>query len=115
MLPVSSFEGAMHRIVRIAGLAAGVVAIVGCGKEAPVSAAFAHTRVVETGPMRIDRLYHSMDGPHERLNVDPGGLDWITAYTTRVIDAESRKPMGDEFFCHSQIPLLNANSLLLTA
>ena len=114
----------MHRVLRDAGLAVGWVAFVACGNvadRAPIpaavssAAAVAHTRVIETRPMKIDRIYHSMDGPHERLPIDPGGLDWITGYSTRVIDAESRAPLADEFFCHSQMQLLNATRLLVTA
>ena len=74
-----------------------------------------HTKVLDTGPLLIDRIYHSMDGPHERLRLDTLGMDWITAYRTEVVDAGDGQRMGDEFFCHSQVQLDNTTRLLVTA
>lgn len=74
-----------------------------------------HTKTLDTGPLLIDRIYHSMDGPHERLNLDTEGIDWITAYRTEVVDAGDGRRLGDEFFCHSQVQLNNLTRLLVTA
>lgn len=69
----------------------------------------------DLGPLRIDKIYRSMDGPYERATIDPTGVDWVTGYTTAVVDAGTGELMGDEFFCHSQVQLLNATRLLVTA
>lgn len=70
---------------------------------------------IETGPLMIDRIYRSMDGPFERMAVNPTGLDWITAYRTKVLDSATGDRIGDEFFCHSQLQLSNMTRLLVTA
>lgn len=74
-----------------------------------------HTKVLDTGPLLIDRIYRSMDGPGDRLRLDTSGMDWITAYRTEVVDAGDGQRMGDEFFCHSQVQLDNTTRLLVTA
>lgn len=73
------------------------------------------TMIVETAPLRIDRIYRSMAGPDDRLTVDPADLDWVVAYDTEVRDALDGEPMGDEFFCHSQLQMENTTRLLVTA
>lgn len=72
-------------------------------------------RVVETGPLRIDRLYPSMTGPSEWVDVDVSGIGWVTAYKTEVVEADSREKLGDQFFCHSQLQQLNTTRLMVTA
>lgn len=73
------------------------------------------SRTFDMGPMRIDRIFHSMDGPHERLTIDPSEMAWITGYSTHVVDADTGERMGDEFFCHSQVQMVNETRLLVTA
>ena len=63
--------------------------------------------VLETEPLTIDRILTSMQGPFHRSLVDSSALDWVTAVRMDVIDAETQQPMGGEFFCHSQLQLLN--------
>lgn len=99
---------------------AGVPWLWACGGTPPPATAEApraavRTRTFDMGPMRIDRIYHSMDGPHERLTIDPSEMAWITGYSTHVVDADSGERMGDEFFCHSQVQLVNETRLLVTA
>jgi hypothetical protein len=71
--------------------------------------------VLETDPLRIDRIYTSMEGPYDRVPLDTSKLDWVTAYRTEVVDANSGGKIGDEFFCHSQLQLMNTTRLLVTA
>ena len=71
--------------------------------------------VVETPPLRIDRIYTSMAGPGERVEVKFSELDWVTAFRTEVVRADGGKPMGEEFFCHAQLQLSNAQRLMVTA
>ncbi|HXV76850.1 MAG TPA: hypothetical protein VD788_11100 [Candidatus Polarisedimenticolaceae bacterium] len=99
---------------------------VGCGGEragsvmsddgdGAATAAVARTKVFETEPLPIDRIYHSMQGPFDRIQVDHTDLDWVTAVHTEVIDADTGEPMGGEFFCHSQVQLLNGTRLMVMA
>lgn len=69
----------------------------------------------ETQTLPIDRIYHSMQGPFDRVYLDSSALDWVTAVRTDVIEQASQKPMGDEFFCHSQLQLANGTRLLTMA
>jgi len=71
--------------------------------------------IAETGTLPIDRIYHSMQGPFDRVGVDASKLDWVTAVRTDVIEQAGQKPMGDEFFCHSQLQLLNGTRILTMA
>ena len=73
------------------------------------------TGFMETGELPIDRIYHSMEGPLNRIQVDYSNLQWVTAIHGEVIDASTSRPMGDEFFCHSQLQLLNGTRLLVLA
>jgi hypothetical protein len=68
-----------------------------------------------TETLPIDQIYHSMQGPFDRVYVDPSELDWVTAVRTDVVEQASQKPLGDEFFCHSQIQLLNGTRLVTMA
>jgi hypothetical protein len=72
-------------------------------------------KTLETGGLLIDKIYTSMEGPYERFPFDVSDLDWVTAFRTEVVDAASGEPMGDEFFCHSQVQLLNTTRLMVTA
>lgn len=95
--------------------AVGLLAIVLWGCSAPPPPPAARTKVVDLGPLHIDRIYKSMDGPHERRPIDVSGIDWIVGFRTHVHDAGSNEKLGDEFFCHSQVQLDNATRLLVTA
>ena len=68
-----------------------------------------------TETLPIDRIYHSMQGPFDRVYLDPSEFDWMTAVRTDVVEQASQKPLGDEFFCHSQIQLLNGTRLVTMA
>lgn len=69
----------------------------------------------ETQTLPIDRIYHSMQGPFDRVYLDASELDWVTAIRTDVIEQASQKRMGGEFFCHSQLQLPNGTRLLTMA
>ncbi len=55
-------------------------------------------KVIETGDILIDKLYPSMTGPYERVQVDTSDLDLITGFKTEVIDAGSGQKMGGRIF-----------------
>jgi len=85
-------------------------------ETAPRSAADGpRTMVIETAPLAIDQIYHSMAGPFDRQPVDFSVLDWVTGYRTEVVDATTRARIGDEFFCHSQLQMVNGTRLMVTA
>jgi hypothetical protein len=107
----------MTEQARALTLLACAVALVaaGCSGRPTLNLHTPHTAVIETGELAIDRIYRSMTGPADRTPVDFSDLDWVTAYRTSVIDAESGEPMGDEFFCHSQLQMQNGTRLLVTA
>ena len=71
--------------------------------------------VLGTETLPIDQIYHSMQGPFDRVYLDPSEFDWMTAVRTDVVEQASQKPLGDEFFCHSQIQLLNGTRLVTMA
>jgi len=73
------------------------------------------TMIAETEPLAIDATYHSMEGPWQRVVLDPTGVGWITGFRTEVVDAASGEPMGDEFFCHSQLQLATSARLAVAA
>ncbi|MEM7137650.1 MAG: hypothetical protein AAF500_13795 [Myxococcota bacterium] len=113
----------------IVGLLAAV-SLAGCKKKAPASppasdssaaeapqaeAPTPRNAMIKTNTLPIDQIYHSMQGPFDRVYVDPTELDWVTAIRTDVIDESTEARMGDEFFCHSQLQLLNGTRLLTMA
>jgi len=73
------------------------------------------TMVAETDPITIDATYHSMEGPWQRVVIDPTDIGWITGFRTDVVDAASGDPLGDEFFCHSQLQLATSARLAVAA
>ncbi len=73
------------------------------------------TRVVELGPLRIDGIYHSMEGVFERAMLDTSDIGWITGFRTEVVDPVTGDPLGDEYFCHSQIQLATGARLMVAA
>jgi len=87
------------------------------GLSAPDGDDRTRLRVIETEPLHIDRLYSSMAGPYSRKVIDTTGLDFVTSLRTEVIDANNGEPMGEEFFCHSQLQLPNRETtrLMVTA
>lgn len=105
--------------MRRASRAATVLVMAACGAcaAAPSGPRLPPPRLksFETPPMRIDRIFTSMAGPFERVPMDFSDLDWVTAFKSQVVDAETDQPLADEFFCHSQIQLANATRLMVTA
>jgi hypothetical protein len=73
------------------------------------------TRTVEVGPLRIDGIAHSMEGEFQRAPLDTAEIGWITALRTEVVDAATGLPMGDEFFCHSQVQMDTGSRLMVAA
>lgn len=73
------------------------------------------TAVIETRPLPIDQIYHSMTGPFHELPVDIEGLDWITRVHTEVIEDGSSADLGGEFFCHSQLSVPGGMRLAVNA
>jgi hypothetical protein len=94
-----------------------LVAVIGCsGQPASLDLPeLPRSRILETAPMHIDQIYTSMTGPYDRVRVDVSDIDWITGFEAHVVDAETGEPMGDEFFCHSQLQLPNTARLLVNA
>ena len=70
---------------------------------------------IETEPIRIDQIYRSMEGPHDRIVVNTSDIDWITAFKTEVVDTVTNEPMGGEFLCHSQLQLNDTTRLMVAA
>jgi len=59
-------------------------------------------------PYTIDRIYKSMAGPEGKQIVrlwtaDPPELLWITGYRVRVVGADGRAPVSQEFMCHNNL------------
>lgn len=102
----------------IAALAALAVAL-GCAPAAPpqdeITGVVVKTHVAETDALDVDAVYHSMEGPWQRVTLDPADIGWITRFRTEVVDAASGEPLGGEFFCHSQIQLATSARLAVAA
>jgi hypothetical protein len=79
------------------------------------SAVVVKTRVAETDPLAVDSVFHSMEGPWQRVVLDPTGIGWITSFRTEVVDAVTGARLGDEFFCHSQLQLATSARLAVAA
>lgn len=56
-----------------------------------------------------------MEGPFDHAAVDVSHMDWVTAFRSEVVDARSGRPLGHEFFCHSQLQLENTTRLMVAA
>ena len=117
-------RSAAIRAVLALGLALG--SPLGCSRDEKTAEARAatidaprtappRTGFMETEVLPIDRIYHSMEGPANRIEVAHANLQWVTAIRAEVIDDVTRQKMGDEFFCHSQLQLLNGTRLLVMA
>ncbi len=114
-------DGVGSRVkVGLCVLASTCTASTSCAPSAPGVPAAAvvaatHSRVVDVGPLRIDGIYHSMEGVHQRVALDTAGIGWITGFRTEVLDAATDAPLGDEYFCHSQIQLDTGARLMVAA
>jgi hypothetical protein len=104
------------------GLALALASSLACsgGSEVAVPVGTAavpplRTRVIDIGPLRIDGIHRSMDGPWDRVRFDPSEVGWITRFKTEVLDGATDEPAGDQFFCHSQLQLDNTTRLLMAA
>ncbi len=112
----------MNRSTRLPrSLVAGVLvfSIAACAPTAPpedvISGVVIKTMTAVTDPLAIDAVYHSMEGPWQRVRLDPTGIGWITRFRTDVIDATTGERLGDEFFCHSQLQLGTTARLAVAA
>jgi hypothetical protein len=106
--------------IAMAGMVPGAallsaLAVCSCAGPGPAGLPGPRVRVFETGPLHIDRIYPSMLGPYDHRIVDTADLDWVSAYRTEVVEAGSGKKLSDEYFCHSQLQLLNTTRLMVTA
>src|ERR1043166_3674052 len=59
-------------------------------------------------PYTIDRIYKSMAGPESTQLVrlweaDPPELLWITGYHVKVVGADGKAPVSQEFMCHNTL------------
>ena len=107
------------RVVRIAVAAVLLTLAASCTPPAPpeeeVAGIVVKTRTAETDPLSIDSVLHSMEGPWQRVVLDPSDIGWITAFRTEVVDAATGQRLGDEFFCHSQLQLATSARLAVAA
>lgn len=108
-----------HRVAlsAVAGVVLGLA--IACAPPAPpedeVAGVVVKTRTAETDPLAIDSILHSMEGPWQRVVLDPTDIGWITAFRTEVVDATTGQRLGDEFFCHSQLQLATSARLAVAA
>ena len=105
----------MTRFVRGSALLLFLGCVAVCVGPIPEVLPEIQTKTIELGPLTIDRIYPSMDGPFKRTRFDYRGMDWISAFRTQVVDAHTGEKMGEEFFCHSQLQLDNAIRLVVNA
>ena len=60
-------------------------------------------------PYRLDKIYRSMEGPWSIQRgihlgmAEESRVQWVTGLETEVLDATGRKPISQEFFCHSNL------------
>jgi len=73
------------------------------------------TLVLETGSLPLDGIFRSMEGPFQRVPMGFDQLDCVTAIKTEVVDEATDEPLGEEFFCHSQVQLPNGYRPLVMA
>ena len=111
----------MRSSVKIGSLFLLLVVSSRCDSPAPdiggasITGLAPRVKTVETAPLAIDRIYHSMAGPYEWVDMDLSDIGWVTAYRAEVIDAETDEKLGDEYFCHSQLQQENGTRLMVTA
>ncbi|MGI9115781.1 MAG: hypothetical protein ACR2FX_12295 [Chthoniobacterales bacterium] len=61
-------------------------------------------------PYRLDKIYHSMEGPFSiasavKIGNQRCALQWVTGIETEVVSAKELRPISQEFFCHSNLTL----------
>ena len=104
---------------RFAVAACLLFAVTACAPAAPpedaISGVVIKTMTADTDPLAIDAVYHSMEGPWQRVLLDTSDVAWITGFRTDVVDAASGERLGDEFFCHSQLQLATTARLAVAA
>lgn len=66
------------------------------------------SREIVSKPYHIDAIYASMRGPSgfdyaSLLDTEKPELVWITGYETEVVDAETEKPLSQEYMCHANL------------
>jgi hypothetical protein len=76
------------------------------------SAHYSTLTLVSAG-YRLDKVYHSMEGPWSvqsgfqlATTASPARM-WLTGIDTQVVDAKSEAPVSQEFFCHSNLSFAN--------
>ena len=97
------------------GLLLGLLAVAPARAARPGPPPAVKTRVVELGPLKIEGISHSMEGVFQRAMLDTGDIGWITGFRTEVVDSTTGLPLGDEYFCHSQIQLATGARLMVAA
>ena len=105
---------AMRKTLQIL-VVAGLWCSLGCGGPGGSGKVTVRTKTIELGPLHLDRIYHSMEGPSQRTRFDMSDVELLTGFSTRVVDITTGEKMGDEFFCHSQLQLDNNTRLLVNA
>ncbi len=93
----------MRRGQFLASIAVAGLTAAGCSGGDPA----VRTRSIDLGPLRIDQIYRSMDGPFARTRFDISDIDWVTGFRTEVYDVGTGERLGDEFICHSQLQVDN--------
>lgn len=112
----SIYSFSVSRISRNSSLGLALACAVGfgsgCGGEPGPEP---RTTQIQTGMLPIDQIYHSMQGPSDRVPIGFDELDWVTAVQSEVVDFDSADALGDEFFCHSQIQMPSGIRLMTMA
>ncbi|MDA8016956.1 MAG: hypothetical protein MPN21_05855 [Thermoanaerobaculia bacterium] len=100
------------------------VLVGGCGRAGAAAAELSAQEVAElraaersetvlSKVFRVDQKYRSMMGPHEIVELQLGsdlseGSDdilWITGYRAEMVSADGKRPMPQEFMCHSNLDI----------
>jgi hypothetical protein len=92
-----------------------VAANPGTGFAAPAGPpeAIVKTRVFESKPFEIDKIYKSMTGPREVRRVTLGKgeqLMWVLSYNTEIIDTNTGADLSAEYMCHNNLNVGNLNN-----
>lgn len=75
----------------------------------------AKTLTLVSEPYRLDKIYHSMEGPWSiergiRLTTgERSAVQWVTGLEAQIIEATEQKPISQEFFCHSNLTFAEHN------
>jgi len=85
----------------------------GFEKSNVVNVPVVNSLVVESEPLLIDTIYRSMQGPYNitklRINEDDEQLVWITGYSSKIIEIDTKEVLSDEFMCHNNLDITNKN------